>query len=78
MRICGWVSEDGTRTVFPFYEELTPRAGRAQVYERAGGVTRALVPYPPDPPDPTYAAPLGISADAEHRLPLDQPGAGPG
>ena len=66
MRICGWVSEDGTRTVFPFYEELTPRAGRAQVYERAGGVTRALVPYPPDPPDPTYAAPLGISADADH------------
>jgi hypothetical protein len=66
MRICGWVSEDGTRTVFPFYEELTPRAGRAQVYERAGGVTKALVPYPSDPPDPTYAAPLGISADAEH------------
>ena len=66
MRTCGWVSEDGSRTIFPFYEELTPRAGRAQVYERAGGVTKALVRYPADPPDPTYAAPLGISADGAH------------
>jgi hypothetical protein len=66
LQLCGWISEDGSRAVFPFYEELTPRAARAQVYERAGGTTRALVPYPSDPPDPTYAAPLGISADARH------------
>jgi hypothetical protein len=65
---CGGVSEDGSRAVFPFYEELTPRAGRAQVYERSGGVTRALIPYPANPPAPTYVALLGLSADAGHAF----------
>lgn len=65
-QFCGGVSEDGSRAVFPFYEELTPRAGRAQVYERSGGVTRALVPYPANPPAPTYVALLGLSADIGH------------
>jgi hypothetical protein len=65
---CGGVSEDGSRAVFPFYEELTQGAGRAQVYERVGGVTRALVPYPDDPPERTYVGLVGLSADARHAF----------
>lgn len=65
---CGGVSEDGSRAVFPFYEELTEGAERAQVYERVGGVTRALVPYPADPPKPTYVGLVGLSADARHAF----------
>lgn len=63
---CGGVSEDGTRAVFPFYEELTRGAPRAQVYERFAGETRALIPYPDDPPKPTYAGLVGLSDDARH------------
>lgn len=63
---CGGVSEDGARAVFPFYEELTRGAPRAQVYERFAGETRALIPYPDDPPKPTYAGLVGLSADARH------------
>lgn len=63
---CGGVSEDGSRAVFPFYEELTRGAPRAQVYERFAGETRALIPYPDDPPKPTYAGLVGLSADARH------------
>jgi hypothetical protein len=63
---CGGVSEDGTRAIFPFAEELTPGAEKAEVYERAGGVTKALILYPANPPKPTYAALLGISSDARH------------
>jgi len=63
---CGGVSEDGSRAVFPFYEELTKGAPRAQVYERFAGETRALIPYPDDPPKPTYAGLVGLSADARH------------
>jgi hypothetical protein len=63
---CGGVSEDGSRAVFPFYEELTTGAPRAQVYERFGGETRALIPYPDDPPKPTYAGLVGLSSDARH------------
>jgi hypothetical protein len=65
---CGGVSEDGLRAVFPFYEELTRGAGRAQVYERVGGVTRALVPYPDDAPERTYVGLVGLSADARHAF----------
>jgi len=65
---CGGVSEGGSRAVFPFYEELTQGAGRAQVYERVGGVTRALVPYPQDPPQRTYVGLVGLSADARHAF----------
>jgi hypothetical protein len=65
---CGGVSEDGSRAVFPFYEELTEGAERAQVYERVGGVTRALVPYPDDPPARTYVNLVGLSADARHAF----------
>lgn len=65
---CGGVSEDGSRAVFPFYEELTRGADRAQVYERVGGVTRALVPYPDDPPERTYVNLVGLSADARHAF----------
>jgi len=65
---CGGVSEDGSRAVFPFYEELTRGAGRAQVYERVGGMTRALVPYPDDPPERTYVGLVGLSADARHAF----------
>ncbi|HEY5709972.1 MAG TPA: hypothetical protein VIS51_11315 [Solirubrobacterales bacterium] len=65
---CGGVSEDGSRAVFPFYEELTEGAERAQVYERVGGVTRALVPYPDDPPERTYVNLVGLSADARHAF----------
>jgi hypothetical protein len=67
-QFCGGVSEDGTRAVFPFYEELTPGAGRAQVYERFGGVTRALIPYPDKPPSPAYAGLVGLSSDARHAF----------
>lgn len=65
---CGGVSEDGLRAVFPFPEELTRGAERAQIYERFGGVTRALVPYPDDPPERTYAGLVGLSADARHAF----------
>jgi len=65
---CGGVSEDGSRAVFPFYEELTEGAERAQVYERVGGVTRALVSYPDDPPERTYVNLVGLSADARHAF----------
>jgi hypothetical protein len=65
---CGGVSEDGSRAVFPFYEELTRGADRAQVYERVGGVTRALVPYPDDAPERTYVGLVGLSADARHAF----------
>ncbi|HEX5376694.1 MAG TPA: hypothetical protein VFW48_11115 [Solirubrobacterales bacterium] len=65
---CGGVSEDGSRAVFPFYEELTEGAERAQVYERVGGVTRALVPYPDDPPERTYVNLVGLSDDARHAF----------
>lgn len=65
---CGGVSEDGARAVFPFYEELTEGAERAQVYERVGGVTRALVSYPDDPPERTYVNLVGLSADARHAF----------
>jgi hypothetical protein len=65
---CGGVSEDGSRVVFPFYEELTEGAERAQVYERVGGVTRALVSYPDDPPERTYVNLVGLSADARHAF----------
>jgi hypothetical protein len=63
---CGGVSEDGTRAVFPFREELTRGAERGQVYERVGGVTRALVPYPDEVPERTYTNLVGLSADALH------------
>ncbi len=65
---CGGISEDGARAVFPFYEELTEGAERAQVYERVGGVTRALVSYPDDPPERTYVNLVGLSADARHAF----------
>ena len=63
---CGGVSEDGSRAVFPFAEELTRGAERTQIYERSRGVTRPLVPYPDDAPNPSYTVLMGISADARH------------
>lgn len=65
-QFCGGVSANGSRVVFGFPEALTKGPERPQVYERSGGVTRALVPYPASPPDPTYAALLGLSEDAAH------------
>jgi hypothetical protein len=65
-QFCGGVSADGSRVVFGFAEPLAGGPERPQVYERSGGVTRALVPYPENPPKPTYAALLGTSEDARH------------
>ncbi len=59
---CAGVSQDGSRVVFPFEEELTPGAGKRQIYERAAGKTRALLP-----PGLTYWPQLGeVSGDATH------------
>jgi hypothetical protein len=41
---CAGVSQDGSRVVFPFEEELTAGAGNRQIYERSGGRTRPLLP----------------------------------
>ena len=65
-QFCGGISADGARAVFPFPEPLTTGPERPQVYERAGGITRSLVPYPSDPPNPTYAALVGLSEDVRH------------
>ncbi|HXR29883.1 MAG TPA: hypothetical protein VN752_01920 [Solirubrobacterales bacterium] len=42
---CAGISQDGSRVVFPFEEELTAGAGERQIYERSAGKTRALLPY---------------------------------
>lgn len=41
---CAGVSQDGSRVVFPFEEELTAGAGKRQIYERSGGKIRPLLP----------------------------------
>ena len=41
---CVGVSQDGSRVVFPFEEELTPGAGERQIYERSARKTRPLLP----------------------------------
>jgi hypothetical protein len=59
---CAGVSQDGSRVVFPFEEELTEGAGDRQIYERSGGRTRPLLA-----PASSYLPQLdGISADATH------------
>lgn len=63
---CGGVSEDGSRAVFPFREVLAEGAEIGQIYERFGGVTRALIPYPEQAPERTYTNLVGLSADARH------------
>lgn len=63
---CGGLSEDGTRAVFPFREVLAEGAELGQIYERFGGITRALIPYPQQVPERTYTNLVGLSADARH------------
>jgi hypothetical protein len=59
---CAGISQDGSRVVFPFEEELTRGAGDRQIYERSGGRTRPLLP-----PGLRYWPQLGeVSADATH------------
>jgi hypothetical protein len=41
---CAAISQDGSRVVFPFEEELVAGAGKRQIYERTGGAIRALLP----------------------------------
>ena len=67
-QLCGGVSEDGSRAVFPFAEELTPGAVRNQIYERVGGETRPLIQYPKDAPPPgqSFTGLDGLSSDARH------------
>jgi hypothetical protein len=59
---CAGVSQDGSRVVFPFEEELTQGAGNRQVYERSAGKTRPLLP-----PGLAYWPQLDeVSADGAH------------
>lgn len=59
---CAGVSQDGSRVVFPFEEELTRRAGKRQIYEGRGGRIRALLPS-----GLRHGVQLdGVSADASH------------
>lgn len=60
---CAGISQDGSRVVFPFEEELTAGAGDRQLYEwSSGGTLRPLLP-----PDLKYWPQLdGVSADATH------------
>ena len=59
---CAGVSQDGSRVVFPFEEELVAGAGERQVYERSDGKTQPLLA-----PGMRYWPRLdGISADAAH------------
>lgn len=41
---CAGVSQDGSRVVFPFEEELTKGAGNRQLYEWSAGKARPLLP----------------------------------
>jgi hypothetical protein len=41
---CAGISQDGSRVVFPFEEELVAGAGMRQIYERSSGAIRALLP----------------------------------
>jgi hypothetical protein len=59
---CAGVSQDGSRAVFPFEEELTTGAGKRQIYERTVGNTRPLLP-----PGAQYWPRLDeVSSDAAH------------
>ncbi len=58
---CAGISQDGSRVVFPFEEELTAGAGERQIYERSAGRTRALLPA--ERFTPRFD---GVSADAAH------------
>lgn len=63
---CAVVSEDGSRVVFPFQEELTPGAGQAQIYEWNGGEPHPLLPPRPSEVNSFYAGLAGTSADGSH------------
>jgi hypothetical protein len=41
---CAGISQDGSRVVFPFEEELVAGVGTRQIYKRTGGAIRALLP----------------------------------
>jgi hypothetical protein len=59
---CAGVSQDGSRVVFPFEEELTEGAGKREIYEWSGGGVRPLLA-----PASSYLPQFdGISADAAH------------
>jgi hypothetical protein len=59
---CAGVSQDGSLVVFPFEEELTPGAGKRQIYGRSAGRIRALLPR-----SSGYWPQLsGVSANAAH------------
>jgi hypothetical protein len=72
---CAGVSQDGSRVIFPFEEELTAGAGERQIYESSAGKTRALLPYegssektgaPLPPRGKDWPRLDGTSADATH------------
>lgn len=62
--LCAGLSQDGSRVVFPFAEELTSGAGQHQIYEWSDGKTRALIPHLTGAPAPVSLD--DISADASH------------
>jgi hypothetical protein len=64
--LCAGLSQDGSRVVFPFAEELTSGAGQHQIYEWSGGKTRALIPHLSGAPGLAPASLADISADASH------------
>jgi hypothetical protein len=68
--LCAGLSQDGSRVVFPFGEELTSGAGRHQIYEWTGGRTRGLIPRPAGAPAIAPASLADTSADASHVLVL--------
>jgi hypothetical protein len=63
---CAVVSQDGSRVVFPFQEELTRGAGEGQIYEWSGGADHPLLPPRDREQAPSYANLLATSADASH------------
>ncbi len=64
--LCGGISADGSRVVFPFAEELTPGSGRPQMYEWSAGRLRALVTIPRGAPRTPAIGLEGVSSDGRH------------
>jgi hypothetical protein len=64
--LCAGIAPDGSRVVFSFGEELTPKAGRSQVYEWTARGLRALIPVPPGASAAIPGSFVGESADLQH------------